>query len=373
MSGTSLDGVDYAVCQIGPDQRPALRSFWQIPFPLPLRRRLEAAARGRVSSHEVGQLHHDLGRHYALGARSGMLDQPLALAGLHGQTIFHNPDPKAPATFQIGEPAYLAESLGIPVVNNFRAADLAAGGQGAPLATLFHRLVFAESGRHVCVHNLGGISNVTSIEWKTGREPSIQAFDTGPANMLMDLAVRRVTNEKKHYDRGGVWARRGTISEKLVRRWLRHPFLAQLPPKSTGRELFGEPFLDRAWVASQKEGLNQFDLIATLAEFTARSVAVNYRSFLRSAPDTVVLAGGGAENPFLVCCLARCLKELSETVAVRTSTDLGWPSQAIEPAAFAVLAWHCYHRLPGNIPETTGARHEAILGQITGGRLHSGR
>ncbi len=163
MSGTSIDSVDYALCAIS-EGRVRLVNYWQVKFPRTLQARLHQAARGAASSHEVGQLHHDLGRFYALHAQPrGMARKP-QLVGLHGQTIFHQPGKPAPATLQIGEPAWLAETLRVPVINNFRAGDLAAGGQGAPLATLFHVAVFGRAGEHVCVNNLGGISNVTSID-----------------------------------------------------------------------------------------------------------------------------------------------------------------------------------------------------------------
>src|SRR4051812_11827604 len=178
MSGTSLDGVDYALCRIS-SRRCELVDHWTTAFAKDLRARLMAAARNDATSHEVAQLHHDLGRFYAEHA-SGSRRKP-ELVGLHGQTIFHNPSRPRPATFQIGEAAYLAEKLRVPVISNFRAADVAAGGQGAPLATIFHVQVFAERGKHVCVNNLGGISNVTSIDWRDrSRKPRVRAFDTGP-------------------------------------------------------------------------------------------------------------------------------------------------------------------------------------------------
>ncbi|HEU0008843.1 MAG TPA: anhydro-N-acetylmuramic acid kinase, partial [Verrucomicrobiae bacterium] len=239
MSGTSIDGVDFALCAIS-DARLKLRALWSVKFPRALRARLHAAARGEATSWELAQLHHDIGRFYAAHAKPPKGAPRPQLAGLHGQTVFHNPDPRAPATLQIGEPAYLAETLHVPVVSNFRAADLAAGGQGAPLATAFHVRVFAERGRHVCVNNLGGISNVTSIDWRRGAKPMVLAFDTGPANVLIDLAMRHFMDGRQAMDRNGAWATRGRVCEPLLAEWLEHPFLRRPPPKSTGRELFGE-------------------------------------------------------------------------------------------------------------------------------------
>ena len=357
MSGTSLDAVDYVIVSFSPAGEIRFEEHWQVSFPARLRRDLLAAASGQATSWQTGQLHHDLGRFYALGAKRAQVE----LAGLHGQTIFHRPNRSAPATFQIGEPAYLAETLRIPVVSNFRAADLAAGGQGAPLATLFHARVFARKGRHVAVNNLGGISNVTSLDWRLNQEPAVLSFDTGPANLLIDLAVQRFTRGKSGFDRGGRLARRGAIDHRAVERWLKHPFFRQSPPKSTGRERFGAAFLDR--VANQLAGP---DLIATLAEFTARSIALNYRLHLGAIPDRVILCGGGAENPFLRERLDEALRDRRGEIEVLGSAELGWRPETIEGAAFALLAWLRWKDQPGNIPSTTGARRACVLGQVTG-------
>ncbi|HKQ39734.1 MAG TPA: anhydro-N-acetylmuramic acid kinase, partial [Verrucomicrobiae bacterium] len=297
------------------------------------------------------QLHHDLGRFYAEHVHG----KP-AFVGLHGQTIFHNPAKGRSATLQLGEPAWLAQALGVTVVNNFRAADLAVGGQGAPLATMFHRLVFAERGKHVCVNNLGGISNVTSLDWRLGKEPHILAFDTGPANILINLAVRHFTKGKLEMDRDGLWALKGKVNETLLRHWLAHPYIRKPPPKSTGRELFGEAFL-----VGRRRQLSRPDLIATLTEFTARSIAINYKLHLPSKPHRVILAGGGAANRSLVRALKRNLPDLE----IVSTHDLGWPLQTIEPAAFALLAYLRMRNRPGNLPKTTGAHRPVLLGQIT--------
>jgi len=361
MSGTSIDGVDFALCRID-ERRCELQALWSVKFPRALQQRLHAAASGAASSWEVGQLHHDLGRFYAAGAARGPRPQ---LIGLHGQTIFHNPDRRAPATLQIGEPAWLAEALRVPVVSNFRAADLAAGGQGAPLATAFHVRVFGQRGRHVCVNNLGGISNVTSIDWRRGPRPKVLAFDTGPANVLMDLAVRQLSGGRQHFDRNGAWAARGHVCEALVSGWLKHPFFAAPPPKSTGRELFGEPFFARAMAESMRARLSKYDLLATLTAFTARSIALNYARHLPGAPDAVVLAGGGGENGVLRTDLATALLSAGMETTLLPSAEAGWPSQSIEPAAFAWLAWLRWTRRAGNLPGTTGARRAVLCGQVT--------
>ncbi len=352
MSGTSLDGADYALCEIG-RRAVELREHWHAAFPARLRERLRAAAANECHSWELAQLHNDLGQFYARNARRRRR-KPQGV-GLHGQTVFH--DAQRCATLQIGEPAWLAEGLRVPIVSNFRAGDISAGGQGAPLATIFHVRVFAEKGRHVCVNNLGGISNVTSLDWRRGPKPRVIAFDTGPANMLLDLAIARRTSSRRLFDRDGAWAARGKANEKLVTRWLKHPFLWKEPPKSTGREMFGEAFLNR--ISQQAAGLSKFDLLATLTQFTAQSIQLNYSRHLPSPPERIILCGGGVANKTLVGAIRGELR-----CEVFSCEDLGWPAQAIEPAAFAFLAWLRLNRLPGNIPGTTGARRAALLGEI---------
>ena len=362
MSGTSIDGVDYALCEVRA-QSVKLLQHWPREFPSALRRRLHATAANDCKAHELAQLHHDLGRLFAQQAKQ--LCAGAELVGLHGQTVFHNPDRRAPATLQLGEPAYLAEVLRVPVVSNFRAADIEAGGQGAPLATLFHKIVFARRGEHVCVNNLGGISNVTSLDWRRGREPRILAFDTGPANVLIDLAMREFTRGELSCDKGGAWAAQGRADEALLTPWLAHPFFKAKPPKSTGRELFGETF----WRAERKRmrtaRLPKFDAIATLTEFTARSLALNYRMHLPSVPGCLVLCGGGAKNPTLVARITAALKAINSATRVCTANDFGWPTQAIEAAAFALLAYYRWNGFPANVPETTGASRPVLLGQVT--------
>ena len=352
MSGTSIDSVDYAVCNIASASDVRFVDHWSVPFPKKLKEQLHSAARNESTTYELGDLHHDLGRFYALAAGKPRVD----LVGLHGQTVFHNP---ARATLQLGEPAYLAAQLRVPVISNFRAADIAAGGQGAPLATIFHRHIFAQRGRHIAVNNLGGISNVTSLDWRTGKEPRVLAFDTGPANVLLDMAARHFFN--KDFDKDGAIARSGTIDDLSVVQFLKNKFISKEPPKSTGREIFGEPFFEQAL----KRKLSPRDLLATLTEVTALSIGMNYEWFLPPPVDTVILAGGGSQNAFLVERITASLQQLNPKIIVQTTADHGWDPQVIEASAFALLAWLTFHKQPGNLPATTGAGAPCILGQIT--------
>ena len=378
MSGTSLDGVDYALCDVS-ENGVKLRSLWTVEFPRTLRERLHATARGVANAWELGQLQHVLGRFYAAGATAKPSRDKPQLVGLHGQTVFHNPNPKDPATLQLGEPAYLVETLRVPVVSNFRAADIAAGGQGAPLATIFHQVAFGRRGRHVCVNNLGGISNVTSLDLRKGAAPRVLAFDTGPANVLLDMAARHFSDGRLQSDQNGAWAAQGRANERLLDGWLQHPFFEQPPPKSTGREMFGERFFTRTLAELTRARATKFDALATFTEFTARSIARNYSLHLPAPPDDVVLTGGGAANPVLVESIRARLnaergtrnaeqdQNLLASAATRvvTSEALDWPVQAIEAAAFALLAWLRVNELPGNIPATTGAKRAVLCGQIS--------
>lgn len=361
MSGTSLGSVDYALCEIA-GRSVVLKELWEVNYPTKLQKQLNEAAKGALNSWEFCQVHHDLGRFYAKHATTGKIKPQLV--GLHGQTVFHNPDPKTPATFQLGESSYLVEVLKVPVVNNFRVADLAAGGQGAPLATIFHEYVFAERGKHICVNNLGGISNVTSLDWSNRKlsRPKVLAFDTGPANMLIDFGMRHFSGGKISFDRDGSFASQGMVNQKLVAGWLKHPYFRKSPPKSTGRELFGEPFFSKS--IQQMIAMSAFDAIATLTEFTARSLALNYKSHLPGNPDRVILTGGGASNPDLARRIGNALSEVGIPTTPMSSEALKWPVQSIEPAAFALLAYLRYSHIAGNIPGTTGANAAVLCGQL---------
>jgi anhydro-N-acetylmuramic acid kinase len=353
MSGTSIDSVDYAVCDITAPSKIRFIEHWSAPFSKALKDQLHRAARNETSTYELGDLHHDLGRFYAKAAGKPRVD----LVGLHGQTVFHHP---GRATLQLGEPAYLAEELRVPVISNFRAADIAAGGQGAPLATIFHRHVFGRRGQHIAVNNLGGISNVTSLDWRRGFEPRVLAFDTGPANVLLDMASRQFF--RKPFDKNGALAARGEVSEQHLNTWLNHRYFRTKPPKSTGRELFGESFFKSAMPVK----LAPHDLLATLTELTAKSIGFNYDRFLPKPLDAVILAGGGSQNKHLVTRITAALQGFAPGIRIETTADHGWDPQVIEASAFALLAWLTYHKEPGNIPATTGAGGQRILGQVTG-------
>lgn len=362
MNGTSLDGVDFVLCQIqkrGKNISIKFQKQEHVKFSVSLRALLLGAARHELHVQELGLVHHQLGRFYAesLSAIKKKKKWKFDLIGLHGQTVLHAPPH---ATLQIGEPSYLSSELAVPVVSNFRVADLAAGGQGAPIASLFHQVAFtvAMKKKNFSLHNLGGISNLTFISKKGTVE---RAFDTGPANMLLDMAARYFSSEKNEYDHDGEMAKRGIAHQELVDELMGEDFIMRSPPKSCGREEFGENFFKRFLESAGAVSLSAEDAMATLVEFTAKSIAVNYKLFCKPVPEAVILCGGGAKNSFLV---SRIHFHLSHC-QVLTTQDFGWPVDAIEGAAFALLAAYRIWEIPNNIPKTTGAKKLVKMGVVT--------
>lgn len=369
MSGTSLDGVDAAAVRFdGEGERPEaarLLAFRSLPYEPPFRARLERATR-EAGPAEVCALDAELGRRLG-DAAAGLLEEAglasgsVSAIGSHGQTLWHAPpSPEGPSgeggcTLQIGRAAEIAERTGVRVVSDFRAADVAAGGQGAPLTPYFDRLMLASRGRARFVLNLGGMANVTALPPEgSGAEPV--AFDTGPGVALVDAAVRRLAD--RPFDRDGRLAAAGVVREAALAPWLEDPFFDREPPRSTGRERFGADRVE-AWLA-EHEALSAEDLVATLTELTARTAAgaIGRVAF---GPDEVVLCGGGARNPELV----RRIRERLSPAAVRDLSELGWDPEAREAVAFALLARQHLLGHPASAPWATGARGRRVLGSAT--------
>lgn len=330
MSGTSLDGIDVAIVDIrGKRIEPV--AFRSTPYPKPVR----DALLNLSTVAEVSRLNFLLGELYADAILA--LRQPVELIGLHGQTIHHE---GGRHTLQIGEAAVVAERTGVDVISNFREADIAAGGQGAPLVPYVDRWLFGSNKTPRAILNIGGIANVTSL-------PSGIAFDTGPGNMVIDALVSHMTNGKQIFDRGGKIARRGTVSGELLIKLLWNPYFRRQPPKSCGREQFGRQFVAEL-IAT---GLPMADLVATATELTARTIVGAV-----VARGETIASGGGVHNAFL-------MKRLREFITVRTSAEFGIDPDAKEAIAFAVLAYESARRRPGNLPSATGARHPVVLGK----------
>lgn len=356
MNGTSLDGIDLVMTevQVSPLRIKYLQQV-HIPFSVSLREKLQLATTHKINLGDTARLHHELGRYYAKHVTSVIKKKKwkVNLIGLHGQTVFH----EAPmATLQIGEASYLAAESQIPVVSDFRVADIAVGGQGAPIASLFHEVAFGQKKNVVSVHNLGGMSNLTLIHPTHG---VMKAFDTGPANILIDLCIQHYTQNKKSYDKNGEWAHKGLVDYDILNELLKNKFFLKLPPKSCGREEFGEEFLKKFLMRTKHLSIE--DQLATLTELTARSISSAYEKFSHSRLSEIIFCGGGAKNKFLIS----RIKYLLPHLRVKTTQDYGWPIESVEGAAFALLAVYRFLEKPANIPNTTGAKKKVLLGKIT--------
>ena len=367
MNGTSMDAVDWVLCEVilnpKSKKQPVRISYCDqstTSFPEKLKKQLQKAARHQSSLPELVQADKELGKYYAQKLKTVLKRKKWKFdaIGLHGQTVYHC---QQKGTLQIGDPSYLRQGFAVPVVYNFRSADLAAGGQGAPLAPFFHKTVFASlfKAEKITVHNLGGISNVTYLDVKDqGKARKILGFDTGPANMPMDLAIQKLSQGQKLFDRNGSWARQGVVCEKSLKALMRHPFFRKAPPKSCGREEFGEVFLKKSLQLMNKK--KPFAVLATLTHLTATSIAKSYRQYLPELPQRMILCGGGAKNKFLV----EKIKENLPEVEVQTTEDYGWPVSAVEGGAFALLAALRLWEIEVNTPPVTGASHPVLLGSI---------
>jgi anhydro-N-acetylmuramic acid kinase len=379
MSGTSADGIDVALVRIasGADSNSfpkiKLLAHHAVPFSAQLRAAVLASMDAKsISTAELARLNWHLGVAYADSLRQTLKKHPLKidLIGCHGQTIYHQPAPAPHAgkifacTWQIGEMAMLAATAGAPVVSNFRPADMVAGGQGAPLVPLLDFVLFRHPARGRVLQNLGGIGNLTAIP-PGASLTDILAFDTGPANMVIDALAAKLFN--KAYDRAGKIAATGKPLSAVVQAAMRNPFFRRKPPKSAGREQFGADFASNFLAQCNAANGSPKDAIATATAFTAQSAAEAYRKFvqplMRGAAVDFFVSGGGANNDTLVNMLRDSLAPLGCKVA--TSDRAGLPPQAKEAVAFALLAYETWHRRPGNVPAATGASRPAILGSIT--------
>jgi anhydro-N-acetylmuramic acid kinase len=352
MSGTSLDGVDAALVQIGGGELQFLSGAY-LPYPEDVRAAaLALHAPGPDDLHHASLLANRVAELYAQAAAelleaAGTEARHIKAIGAHGQTVRHNP--AAGYTLQLVNPALLAERSGISVVADFRSRDIAAGGQGAPLVPAFHDAMLRHPHEHRVVLNLGGIANITDLA--PGRPT--RGFDTGPGNMLLDAWIRH--SRGLGYDRDGEWGASGKVEQGLLMRLLAHPYLKQSPPKSCGREEF-----NLGWLLSNLDGAEApADVQATLVELSACSIADSVHTHC-GQPGTLLACGGGARNPQLMAALERRLPG----TAVTTTDSAGLDGDALEAIAFAWLAQRTLHGLTGNLPEVTGARGERILGAV---------
>jgi anhydro-N-acetylmuramic acid kinase len=388
MSGTSADGIDVSVVRIAgshPWRRKrakdgatstltlTLLAHEHFAFSAALRRAVLAAMNASsTSTAELARLNWRLGLAYAETVKqtAERHNLQLDLVGCHGQTLYHQARAaqyagrKFACTWQAGEAQAIAAELGVPVVSNFRPADMLAGGQGAPLVPLLDYVLFADAKRGRVLQNIGGIANLTAIP-AGGLPHAVVAFDTGPGNMVIDRLAQKLFD--KPFDRNGALAARGTVIESVLKDALRHPYFKLRPPKTAGREQFGRAYATRFLEECRTRSKNPTDALATAKALTAETISHSYarevEPCMKSRAVDFVVSGGGARNRTLMKMLAARLEP--QGCVLRDSDAFGLPVEAKEAAAFALLAWCTWHRLPGNVPSATGAKRAAILGQVT--------
>jgi len=381
ISGTSVDGIDAALIDISGqdlDIKIDLVASATYPYPHDLRERILAVCAGAaLSMAELAELDDAIALAFAQSAQNiQTTHQKATLIGSHGQTVYHRPplggagaqgrsgeliSASLAYSLQLGRGAVIANLTGITTVSNFRVADIAAGGHGAPLVPRVDAALLSHPQKDRCIQNIGGIGNVTYIpprnkNWLT----EIRAWDTGPGNSLLDLAVQHLSAGAKNYDEDGCWAASGTPCHPLVEQWLSQDYFHLPPPKSTGRELFGVTYLHQCLKDAEPYQLSSADVLATLTELTAASIVHSYRTFLPQMPQQVLLCGGGSRNLYL----KHRLQMLLPSVPVLTTDEVGLNADFKEAIAFAVLAYWRQLGIPGNLPTATGASQEVLLGEV---------
>lgn len=377
MSGTSADGIDVALAEVSGDPpflRAKLHDFASIAYPRRVRAAVLRLAEGEpTSTAEISQLNFLLGELFAEAAitacrRFGVPITRIDLIGSHGQTIYHQGQAssflgtrRVSSTLQIGEPSLIAGLTGVTTVGDFRPADMAAGGQGAPLVPFVDFLLYRDAKEGRASLNIGGIANVTVIP--AGADPAdVFAFDTGPGNMVVDALVAHSTGGRRTYDRDAKSAREGKLLPELLNSLLTDPYFRVRPPKSAGREQYGREYVARLLDWGRAHRAKPEDLIRTATVFTALSIVDAWNRFVTPKVHItkLIVSGGGAHNPLLMTQLAALLKGVN----VLTSGQVGIPEDAKEAFAFAILAYETFHRRPSNLPSATGAKRPAILGKV---------
>jgi anhydro-N-acetylmuramic acid kinase len=369
MSGTSVDGIDAAVAEIGhvgDALHVQLLGYRESPIDEELRRRIHRLFDPRqAGADEICEVNVLLGEAFAAAAATALREAGVQadLIASHGQTVWHEVSPgHTRSTLQLGEPSVIAERLGVTTVADFRPRDIAAGGQGAPLASWGDALLFGDPKLSRAVQNIGGIGNVTWVP-PGGQWEAMLAFDTGPGNALIDHAAWRLSGGMQRFDVDGAMAAAGHVDDSLLGDLLSDPYFVAQPPKSTGRELFGaqlvDPYIDRALA----HGFSANDVVATLTAFTASSIADQYRRFLPGRPDEVVVGGGGSRNPVLM----QLLSELLDPAQLRLHEEFGLPSLGREAVYFALMGFEALHGRANTVPTCTGASHAVVMGKLLPG------
>lgn len=367
MSGTSADGIDAALIEIEEPAPPKLLCFITLPIPDDLRLRIFTCSKSGNAA-EICRLNFLLGELFAQAAldvirKAGLSPEQIDLIGSHGQTIYHFPPQQGEigSTLQIAEPSIIAQKTGLNTVAGFREADMAVGGQGAPLLPILHHRLFSVPDKNVGVVNIGGISNITYLPGSM-KENEVVAFDTGPGNMAIDSLAQKLFDCP--FDKDATLASKGKTNSALLDELLQHPYLTRKPPKSTGREEFGIHFTEDLLQRANRLKISHSDLIHTTTEYTARSIADNYRSFLPDGIDRLWVCGGGVKNGLLM----ELLQKAFSPVPVESSSLCGIDPDALEAMGFAYLAYRTMQGLPGNFPSVTGATEAVVLGKIVQGK-----
>jgi anhydro-N-acetylmuramic acid kinase len=378
MSGTSADGIDAALVEIdgeGRSVRVQLRQFLCVAHTPAMRHAILYACNPEgAHTPDLCTLNGALGEKFAEAARAVAAAASVPLSDVnaiasHGQTVWHQPEPvhvggvQSRGTLQLGDPAIIAARTGCRVVSDFRSADMAAGGQGAPLVPYFDWAVLTSDTESRAVLNIGGIANVTHLP-RGARIDDVIAFDTGPGNMVIDELAYAFSQGRKTMDKDGAWASKGTVAPNIVEFLIQQmDYFQQPPPKSTGREVFGGKFVEGIIPMRPRTKHSAADLIATMTAFTAETIAHAFQTWLkpRGGVDTVVVGGGGVHNKTLM----RMLEERLAPARITSHQDLGIPNDAKEAMAFALLGYETLHGRPSNVPSATGATRPAILGSIT--------
>lgn len=379
MSGTSVDGIDAALVEIGgSDQAPEVRllAFEDRPWPEGVREQIFPLFRPETATvDKIGYMNFLMGEIYAQAVvsvveKAGLTLADIDLIGSHGQTIWHAPEPcdkdgfPVVFTVQIGEGSVIAARTGVPTVSDFRVADLAVGGQGAPLVPFSEYLLYRRSGKTILLQNIGGIGNMTVLPGDEGPE-AVYAFDTGPGNMIIDAVVSALTGGEKTYDAGGAMAAQGKVDQNLLAVLQQDPYYTMPLPKTTGRERFGLQYVEKILDYGREHSQSDADLLATVTDLTAWSITDAYGRYVlpRRQATELVVGGGGSFNATLLGFLRERFAPYG--VKVLTQEDLGWSSDAKEAVAFAIMADRCVREKPNVLPSVTGARQAAIMGKIS--------
>jgi len=370
MSGTSADGIDAAIIDFSAKKIDVL-AFYTFSYPGAVRKAIfELFDTKKATIGQVSHLNFVLGELFAnavkkLCKKSGIDIKTIDLIGSHGQTIFHNPHGKRygrkiiRSTFQIAEPCVIAQRAGILTVADFRTADIAAAGQGAPLVPYTDYILFSHKTKNRIIQNIGGIANLTWLA-ASGNRDDIIAFDTGPGNMIIDHIAELITKGRQKYDKDGRMAAKGSVNKKFLEGLMRNNYFKRHPPKTAGREQFGIECADDIYKSGLREEISSFDLLATVTAFTAFSIADAYRRFIEKRIDEVIVCGGGSRNPVLM----KMLDEKLPKSRLLTMDELGINADAKEAVSFAILAALTIKGICGNAPSATGAEKPVILGKI---------